>query len=42
MQGFFIEKAQGADGLDQDAVVHLLLQEIELIGADMLGSELIG
>jgi hypothetical protein len=42
VQGFFIEKAQGADGLDQDALVHLLLQEMELIGADVFRSEAIG
>ncbi len=42
MEGLLIEKAQGRDGLDQDALVHLLVEEMQLIGADMLGSELIG
>ena len=42
VESLLIEKSQGRNGLDQDALMYLLIQEIELIGADVLGSELIG
>src|SRR5215831_12219247 len=41
-QGGFIEKAEGTHGLDKDTLGDVLLEEMELIGADMLGVETIG
>jgi WD40 repeat protein len=41
-QGGLIEKAEGTHGLDEDAFGDLLLEEMELIGADVLGAEAIG
>jgi hypothetical protein len=42
VQRLLTEKLQGANRLDQDVLIHLLVEEIELIGANMLGSETIG
>ena len=40
-QGRLAEKAQSAHGLDEKTLGGLLLEEMELIGPDMLGAELI-
>jgi hypothetical protein len=37
-QGGLVEKAEGTHGLDKDALGGLLVEEMELIGADVLGS----
>ncbi len=39
MQGRLVEKAEGTHGLDEDALGDLLPEEMELIGADVLGAE---
>jgi len=41
-EGGFIEKAQGTHGLDEDALGDLLVEQQELVGADVLGAEAIG
>src|SRR5262249_21021957 len=40
-QGGLVEKAEGAHGLDKDALRGLLVEEVELVGADVLGSQAI-
>src|SRR5262249_14293082 len=40
-QGGLVEKAESTHGLDKDALRGLLVEEVELVGADMLGSQAI-
>jgi len=40
-QGGLVEKAEGTHGLDKDALGGLLAEEVELVGADVLGSQAI-
>jgi hypothetical protein len=41
-QSGFVQKTQGTHGLNKDALGDLLMEEIELIGTDVLGAEAIG
>src|SRR4030095_13517466 len=41
VQGGLVEKAEGTHGLDKDTLRGLLVEEVELIGADVLGSQTI-
>ena len=41
-QGGLVEKAEGTHRLDEDALGGLLVEEMELVGADVLGAEAIG
>src|SRR5207247_8161041 len=40
-EGGLVEKAEGTHGLDKDALRGLLVEEVELVGADVLGSQAI-
>ena len=42
MQGGLVQKTEGTHGLDEDALGDLLLEEMELIGADVLRAKAIG
>ena len=42
MQGGLVQKTEGTDGLDKDALGDLLLEEVELLGADVLRAKAIG
>src|SRR5690349_3622262 len=42
MQGGLVQKTEGTDSLDEDAFGDLLLEEMELIGADVLRAKAIG
>jgi hypothetical protein len=42
MQGGLGQKTEGTDGLDEDALGDLLLEEMELRGADVLRAKAIG